>query len=182
MWSFYKALFKNPRAMGSIIPSSTHLAEAIADFVPVTDNKIIVELGAGTGVVTQALLDHGIRPDLILAVESSKDLVQKLKARFPKVRVVHGDAADLSNFIKQQPLPVGTVICGLPLLILPPEKIQEILHQVDQVLCPGGRYIKYTYGSKDIWSKILSHYKKITAKRIWLNIPPARVCVYESPR
>ena len=50
MWSFYKALFKNPRAMGAIIPSSSHLADAIADFVPVSDNKIIVELGAGTGV------------------------------------------------------------------------------------------------------------------------------------
>lgn len=181
MWSFYKALIKNPRAIGAIIPSSSHLAQAIANLVPADDKKMIVDLGAGTGVITQGLLDHGIPPQRIIAVETSQDLINKLKNRFPKVNVLHGDAAHLVNLLKKQNQPIGTVICGLPMLILPHEKIETILQQIDQVLSPGGLYIKYTYGSKDIWINILNNYKKVTTKRVWLNIPPARVVVYQSP-
>lgn len=180
MLAFYKALFKNPRAIGAVIPSSTHLAHAVANYVLADSNKLIIDLGAGTGVVTQALLDHGIPAQQIVAVEASETMVKKLKKCFPGVIVLQGDAAHLSQLLVDQKQEVGTVICGLPLLILPQEKIRAILEQINQVLCPGGRYIKYTYGSKYIWTDILN-YKKYAIKRIWRNIPPARVCVYESP-
>lgn len=180
MLSFYKALLKNPRSIGAVIPSSVHLAHAVANFVLPNKDKLVIELGAGTGVITQALLNQGIDPDRIIAIESSEDLVKKLKSRFPRIKILHGDAAHLSQLLEKQNLKVGTVICGLPFLILPQEKVTDILQQIDKVLGPGGRYIKYTYGTKDIWAEKL-HYKKYAIKRIWLNIPPARICVYEVP-
>lgn len=181
MLSFYKALLKNPRRIGSIIPSSTFLAQAVAKAVNLKDDEIIVELGAGTGVITQGLLDYGIPPERIVPVEVSDVMAKTLRHRFPELNIIHGNAFELSNLIKPLGKPVGTVICGLPLLIFYQKELQQILNQVDQILTPGGRYIKYTYRFKDVWDEILPQYRKVKNSYIFLNIPPARVCIYESP-
>jgi phosphatidylethanolamine/phosphatidyl-N-methylethanolamine N-methyltransferase len=182
MLSFYKALFKNPRAIGAIIPSSGFLAQAVAKSVLLKEDQIVIEIGAGTGVITKGLLDAGIAPERIIPIESSDVLAQSLKQRFPQLNVIHGDAFQLEALIKPLNKPVGAVICGLPLLLFSPEEVSKILNQVAGLVSPGGYYIKYTYGFKDVWSKVLHQYRKVRNRYILLNIPPARVSVYEAPK
>lgn len=182
MLSFYKALLKNPRRIGSIIPSSSFLAQAVAKAARVKNDELIVELGAGTGVITQGLLDYGIPAERIVPVEISNVMTKTLEERFPQLNIIHGSAFELAKLIKPLNKPIGTVICGLPLLIFSQKELQQILNQVDQILTPGGRYIKYTYRFKDIWEPILPHYTKVKNAYIFLNIPPARVCIYEAPK
>lgn len=59
---FAHEFLTHPSTVGAIWPSSAQLAQRMASAVPVTGTGIVVDLGAGTGVVTQALLDRGIHP------------------------------------------------------------------------------------------------------------------------
>lgn len=178
-WSFYKALLKNPRQVGAAVPSSKRLAQAIAQFVPITKNSIVVELGPGTGVVTQALLEHGILPQQIVAIENSSGLAIQLQQEFPDIRVLYGSAAHLSQLLGVRHPPICAVVSSLPLLSLPKKTIQIILQQIEMLLPKGGRFIQYTYGYQDIWARLLKDLYPISIKQIWLNIPPARIYVYE---
>src|SRR5690606_27501302 len=84
---FLQELCATPGSIGAICPSSRYLASQMARQVPVDDSGLIIELGAGTGAITQALLDHGIAPERLLVVEYSGSFVQRLRTRFPQIKV-----------------------------------------------------------------------------------------------
>lgn len=177
--SFYKALIANPRSMGTGIPSSTYLANVIASFVPINGNKLVIELGPGTGVITNSLLKHGIKPENLTSIELSPELANRLRKRFPTINIIQGDATQLDELLKNRTQPIQAIISSLPLLSLPPETTHSILTQIDQLLPIHGLYIQYTYGKKAPWSEVLKNFQLIALKRVWLNIPPARVLVYK---
>src|SRR3546814_14318976 len=87
-----------PGMIGAVCSSSRYLAAEIAHMVPSGDG-LVVELGAGTGMVTQALLEHGISPRRLIIVERSEGFVAHLRHRFPEATVIHGDAANLCELI-----------------------------------------------------------------------------------
>ena len=181
MFSFYKALVKNPRGIGAVSPSSKHLAAAIAASIPLppSETGLIIELGGGTGVVTKAILNRGISEKQIIVIENSEVLAKKLLKRFPAVKIIHGTAAHLHELIGDQVDHVHSIVSGLPLLSLPKEVTEQILEQVRQTLKPGQHYIQFTYGLKKSILEGSPHYKKVGSKRIWLNIPPARIDIFE---
>ena len=73
--SFLKALIHNPGATGAILPSSKYLANAMAAYIPLVENSFVVELGAGTGSITKAMLDRGIAAKRIIAIDFKEDLI-----------------------------------------------------------------------------------------------------------
>ncbi len=178
MYSFLKALAHNPRATGAIFPSSPFLAKEMVSHIVQNHEDIVVELGAGTGAVTKALLQSGIDPNTIVAIESSSDLVKKLRHRFPAVQVIEGNAADLALLLATEKREVHTIISSLPLRSLPKPVTQSILNQIDSVLSKQGRYIQFTYSFTQDSSFALANFKHILSKRIWMNLPPARVDVW----
>lgn len=109
---FLKEIAANPSAMGAACPSSKRLTEYIASQVPVA-SKTILELGAGTGAVTAALLDHGIQHERLIVIERSLSLAQHLKEQFPQVLTIEGDAAHLTEFLPAEQLPVDVVVSQL---------------------------------------------------------------------
>ena len=179
MFSFYKALFKNPRAVGAVSPSSKRLATAIAAHIPSPHTGLVIELGGGTGVITKAILDRGINEQQIIVIENNEHLAKKLLKRFPNVNTIHGSAAHLSDLLGERTHQVQTIVSGLPLLALPKNTTQEILQQIDTVLKPGGYYIQFTYGLQKGVLENNPHYEKVTSTRVWLNAPPARIDVFK---
>ena len=95
-WTFFRQWLRNPRAMAALSPSSRQLARLMIEQLPEVARHII-ELGGGTGVFTQALLEHGIEPSELLVVELNEELHQLLRQRFPSVGVVCGDAQELKS-------------------------------------------------------------------------------------
>jgi len=176
---FFKTSVRHPRMTGAILPSSNRLAKEMVSHVILNEGELVVELGAGTGVVTEALIKSGISPSHIIAIEYSPILAKKLQKRFPTVQVIKGDAANLIALLGDQHARVSTVISGLPLRSLPKLTSQKILQQIAALLPSGSRYIQFTYyvGQSLFFSpmRIKSNYSKI----IWLNLPPARVDVFE---
>lgn len=175
--SFLKALIDNPRETGAVLPSSRFLAKEMASHI-VHREDLVLELGAGTGVITQALIDNGIEPENIVVVETSNELVKNLRDHFPSLNIIEGNAAHVSSLLADGTHVINTIVSSLPLRSLPKKITHSILKEINDILPIGGRYIQYTYGLKQHQYELDDNWEKVYSKRIWLNLPPARVDVW----
>lgn len=173
---FLREFLANPRDVGSIWPSSRRLAWRMARAVPLEPGHRVVELGAGTGAVTEALLQRGLPPARLVVVERSAELVAHLRRRFPGVRVIHGDAADLVELLGG-PDSVDSVVSSLPLRSLPPRQVAAIVRAASAVLAPGGRLIQFSYRLARPGS-LSRRFLAVASGLVWSNLPPARVAVF----
>ncbi|HEY6984436.1 MAG TPA: methyltransferase domain-containing protein [Rhodanobacteraceae bacterium] len=184
VWTFFRQWLRNPRAMAALSPSSRQLARLMIDQLP-SGARHIVELGGGTGVFTEALLEHGVEPDRLLVVELNEELHQLLSQRFTGVRVVCGDAQELRGIVSENGFArdggVDAVVSGLGMLSMSRATQRAILGGVFDVLREGGRFIQFTYGPASPVSRELLNELGIRVTRAgvaWLNVPPATVYVY----
>lgn len=171
---FLQELLKNPGSIGAICPSSQKLARCMVSQVDIQQDGLVVELGAGTGVMTQALLEHGVSPERLVVVEFSENFYQHLKERFPQLRIIHGDAAQLANLLPENPR-INSIISSLPLISLPQVVREAIVAQWQNLLKDGGQVVQFTYNLKsNYWQKDIQaqSYKE---KFVWSNLPPAKV-------
>jgi phosphatidylethanolamine/phosphatidyl-N-methylethanolamine N-methyltransferase len=177
---FLKRLLKNPVAMGAVFPSSKALAQFICRHVDCADGEFVVEIGAGTGRFTQALLDFGIPADKLISIELDSELVRFLKQKFPKITIIEGDATQLKHLLPPATLGrVRTVVSGIPMVNFPKRIQREIISSAFSILMPQGRFLQFTYGpisplparSFGLIKKRLGH--------ILFNFPPATVWGYE---
>ena len=175
---FLKALAINPRATGAVLPSSKRLAKEMASFIELSENGLVVELGPGTGVITEAILAAGVPPKQLIAIEYAPHLAKQLQARFPDITVIEGDAADMRKLLKDRTQSIDAVISGLPLRSLPDEVAQAILTAIPKILTPVGRYIQFTYDIRRDSDYYPEHFFLAESSIIWRNIPPARVDVF----
>ena len=170
--------------MASIAPSGQQLARLMVAAMPAS-SRHVVELGAGTGAITDALLRHGIGADALLAVEMNPVLSGLLQKRFPNTHVVCGDACHLASLIARSDAfadnKVDVVCSSLGLLTMPKALQHEIMSAAFTVLRDDGVFIQYTYGpanplADDVRDRLGLHCR--TAGLAWRNLPPARVYVY----
>jgi phosphatidylethanolamine/phosphatidyl-N-methylethanolamine N-methyltransferase len=181
---FTKQFLSDPRTIGSIFPSSKKLSRRMAKFVPLSRKGIVVELGAGTGVITAALLERGIPPEQLVSFELSKEMAHELKKQFPKVTIINGDACHLKDLLLKHcgTDQVKAVVSGLPLRSLPKPVVTAITHQLDEVLMESGSFIQFTYDLRGEHFAPLHRFKLTASKIIWQNIPPARVDLFKRKR
>lgn len=179
---FLKRWLANPLQMGSVIPSSPALCRRIASLIRRESDEVVVELGAGTGVISQALLAAGVPPERLVVVEIVRDMADHLRAVLPGVTVLQGDAFELPRALPERLHgKIGTTICGIPLVLLPIAQQQRFVDAVEQV-APGKGFLLYTYC---ITSPLPYRKLGLTAKReAWTprNIPPASVWRYQPIR
>lgn len=179
---FLKRWLANPLQMGSVIPSSPALCRRIAALAACGTDEVVVELGAGTGVISRALLDAGLPPERLVVVEIVRDMADHLRRALPGVNVVQGDAFELAKALPTRMHgKVGTAICGIPLVMLPLAQQRRFVEAVESV-APGKGFLLYTYC---ITSPLPYRKLGLTAKReAWtpLNIPPASVWRYQPGR
>lgn len=174
---FGREWVRAPLLVGALAPSSAALARAITAGMSVADGPVI-ELGPGTGVFTSALLERGIAPDQIATIEASGRFAAALALRHPDVSVIRADAARIRHLTPFGPAGAATVICGLPLLSMPPVKVMRILSGSFAALRPGGAFRLFTYGPQCPVSKTMRERLGLVARRtafVALNIPPASV-------
>ena len=180
---FVREIWRNPRAMGAACPSSPQLAQTMAKLVPQPDKQtLVVELGAGTGIVTTALLQRGITAERLIPIEQSASLAHYLQQNFPHMRVINGDALHLSELLGHDCQRVSTIVSGLPFRSLPRSLKHGIMAQIDKVLPPNGLLIQFTYDLSGRFSYLPSHFKRVATRFVWSNLPPARIDVFQSFR
>jgi len=182
---FLKRWLRRPFTTGAVMPSGRLLAEAMARATrAVLDGRAgyVVELGAGTGEVTKALLAAGIAPDRLVLVERDPEFAGFLRRQFTGPRIVEGDAARLPRLAAEQGVaPVAVVVSSLPLLSLPAEVVTGIVGGVFEVLPEGGALVQFTYGPTPPVPRALRERLRLDGShgpRIWRNVPPAVVWTF----
>ena len=175
---FFRRWLSNPLQMGSIIPSSPKLGARIAKHIDKRSSSLILELGAGTGAITKSLISAGISPGRIVVVEIVPEMADHLRAKFSQTSVLQADAFNLPiQSLKDTGTEIGTVICGIPLVLLNEAKQRQFIQQVEAV-APGRGFLLYTY----CFTSPLPHRTLgLDAQRLdWtpLNFPPASVWHY----
>lgn len=183
-WTFFRQWLKNPLRVAAISPSSQQLARQMMLEVPRTARRVI-ELGGGTGVFTQALLDHGIAAAGLLVLELNEELHQHLQKRFPAVRVVCADARDLADVAQASGFggehQADVIISGLGLLSMPKPTQLAIMSAALATLKTDGRFVQFTYGPANPVAREVLEQLGLNARRssfTWWNVPPATVYVY----
>ncbi|WP_198377228.1 class I SAM-dependent methyltransferase [Neoroseomonas rubea] len=175
---FLRRWLANPLQMGSVVPSSPALGKKVAALVARGPEEVVVELGAGTGAISRALLAGGVPPERLVVVEIVPEMARHLSRALPGVTVIEGDA-----FALAEALPaalhgrIGTAICGIPLVLLPIARQRAFVDAVEAV-APGRGFLLYTYcvTSPLPWKAL-----GLTARReafTPLNLPPASVWRY----
>ncbi|MEP6897736.1 MAG: methyltransferase domain-containing protein [Rhodanobacter sp.] len=183
--TFFRQWMKNPRSMASIAPSGRQLARLMVAALP-ADCHRVVELGAGTGAITAALLRHGIQPPSLLALEMNPVLHDLLRQRFPGIHLACKDARHLEGVLGSTDTlrhgEVDAVCSSLGLLAMPRRLQCDILSAAFGVLRPNGLFIQYTYGiSSPLPADVCERFglQCRSAGLAWRNLPPARVFVYQ---
>lgn len=172
---FFKSWVRNPLAMGAFAPSGKSLAKLMAK--DVAAGAKVIELGAGTGTVTEALLANGVAPSDLHLVERDPQFVKILRRRFPRCHVVAADALELEERFDAS-AGFDFVISGLPLLCFSPEKRHRALQQALQLMKPDGCLHQFTYAGRcpvDRWLRSALRVDSVLLGIAPLNLPPAFV-------
>lgn len=176
---FIRSWFDKPLTTGAVMPSGKVLARTMARYVDPTIPGPVVELGPGTGAVTEALVNHGIDPARLVLVEFNASFCRLLRSRYPEATVIQGDAYGikrlLSGLLRQ---PAAAIVSGLPLVTKPFKTRIRLIGEALSLMVPGAPFVQFTYA---VVSPIPRRPAGVTAEaseRIWMNLPPARVWVY----
>lgn len=191
-----------PLATASVWPSSTALARAVADAAfdaapPGDRAPVVVELGAGSGAFTDALVDRAPAGTRLLAVELNPTLARRLEARHaarpargPRVEVVAADAGDLAGVLAERGLGApDAVVSGLGWSATRPGRPDSLVAPVARLLAPGGRFVQFGY----TWTRWAAPARALRADlaaafdrvedtaTVWANLPPAAVVRASGP-
>lgn len=178
---FIKSWFDNPSLAGAVSPSGRFLARMMARYVDPHATGPVVELGPGTGAITEALLQRGIAPSRLVLLEYDAAFCTLLRRRFPGVRVIQGDAYHLAESLRGiLDQPAAAIVSSLPLLNKPERERVRLLAEAFGLMAPSGSFVQFTYG---VMSPVPRKNAKVAfhaevSPPVWLNLPPARVWVY----
>ncbi len=166
---------KKPKNTGSVIPSSRYLVnEMVSHVIPA---GAVIELGAGTGVITKKLSTlQGV--DVIYSYENNKRFHNALK-KIDKT-VCYDDLFSMKDMHKDEK--VKTVISSIPFVNFSEEGRNSALEQISAVLDDDGVLIQYTYLNKCPFGKSVLdsvNLHLVKSARVWFNLPPATVFVYK---
>lgn len=175
--------------VASVAPSSRHLARAMLDGLPISEARIVVELGAGTGAITRVLLENLAPEAMLLAFEINPEFISHLEKRFPDPRLVllNAPAEDLGHELRQRRLTrVDAVVSSLSLRFMPDHRQRILQEALAPFMDERSVYTQYQYVHGVRWEngKVLRHsslpflrqyFGSIQSRTIWRNLPPARV-------
>ena len=179
---FFSKWLKSPLQVASVTPSSARLAGAMAAALP-AHHGLVVELGAGTGPVTRALLGSGVDPRDLVVVERDPHFCRMLARRFPGITVIGGDAFELESLVKRMgsSLPVRAVVSGLPLVPMRAAAQAHLLGQAMALTGGTGPFVQFSYGLTSPVKKTVEQALELVPRcvaQVWRNVPPAKVWSY----
>jgi len=176
---FIRSLLEKPLATGAVMPSGRVLARTMARYVDPAATSPVIELGPGTGPVTEALVEHGVDPARLMLVEFNPQFCRLLRSRYPAATVVQGDAYRLRHLLGALVRePASAIVSGLPLVTKPLKTRMRLLADAFGLMEPGAPFVQFTYAVVPPIPKKLVGISAEPSERIWMNFPPARVWVY----
>ena len=175
---FLRSWIEKPLHMGAVMPSSKALARTMARYVDPHSTGPVIELGPGTGAITDALIAHGVAEKRLVLVEFDPGFCALLRERYPQATVIQGDAYNLDQTLADWKEPAAAMVSGLPLVTKPMLTRLKLIRDAFSALNPGAPFVQFTYSVTPPIPKSLPGVSTEASERIWMNLPPARVWVY----
>ncbi len=177
-WLMFRKFLEHGTSIASFTPSSRFLSRSLIQGIDYDRAKCIVELGAGTGPVTEQLVRR-VKPHTRLVVlERDPDFCTRLRAKFPTAEIVEGDAAHIDALLADRGITqVDQVISGLPLPSFPADLRDAIMRTSARVLGPEGEFRQLTVMPLVYKKLYQSYFRDVRFRFVALNLPPAGVYV-----
>jgi phosphatidylethanolamine/phosphatidyl-N-methylethanolamine N-methyltransferase len=186
--SFWKSLTSDFGRVGAVMPSSRYLAREMASVASKVSNTGVIEVGAGTGAITDHLLRVGeaanddeqdagdsIPGSQLLLVERcelmSDFLRKKYASKHTKVLCMDVQSLDASRL----PFQPDLIVSSVPFFSLPPHDRESIMRKYIELLPVGGHVLQYTYNLNVSFFKRFEGLKLVSRKTVLRNVPPAHV-------
>jgi phospholipid N-methyltransferase len=179
-WMLLKKFVASPSTIGSVMPSSRFLVGTMMSGIDWSRTRRIAELGAGTGVITDAI-DARRHPDSsFLCFERDPMMRLDLARRYPGADV-QDDAFTLRGRLAEVGVTgLDCVVSGLPFANFTLPRQKRLLDDIHHCLAPGGVFIAFQY-TRQIQPYLVSVYSDLDSQFVWANLPPAFVFICRKP-
>ncbi|MBI5763676.1 MAG: methyltransferase domain-containing protein [Planctomycetes bacterium] len=180
---FFKKFLAKGRQISSAVPSSPAMVNSMLRHIDFSKPATIVELGAGTGPVTEQVMEL-LRPHhRFVAVENDPDFCEILRRRFPDTTLLQADAGRIAEPLANLGIQkVDYVLSGLPTPNLPRRAQAGILRWLRKSLAPDGLFIQITVAPLIYRSFYRRIFGAVNYRMVWLNLPPGGVYCCGRPK
>jgi phosphatidylethanolamine/phosphatidyl-N-methylethanolamine N-methyltransferase len=177
---FFKGWIDKPKSVGTPFATSPYTGRAMASVIDTASSLPVLEIGPGTGTITRAILGRGVAPEQLYSVEYSEHFLSALKAEFPSVNILHGDALNLDAVLgDRRDMKFDSVISAIPLLNLPMAQRVSYLEDMLTRIPLGRPVIQVTYGPLSPVPAGRGNFSVARADFILRNVPPAHLWTYQ---
>ncbi len=175
-WTFFRAFLKSPRAVASVISSSSFTERRVVAAAGAATANFIVELGGGTGGITRSLLAAMAPQARLLVIERTADFIEDLeKIGDRRLDVVHGCASSIGVELRRRGCTAAdAVVSGIPFSTMPGALAAEIMAAVHDALAPGGRFVAYQFTDR-VADYARPRFGAPVVEHELRNVPPLRV-------
>ncbi|MGL4421363.1 MAG: class I SAM-dependent methyltransferase [Gemmataceae bacterium] len=182
-WLVFRKFLKHGTSIATCAPSSKQMCRTMLSGIDFETAKCIVELGAGTGPVTEEIVRRAKPHTKLVIIELDPDFCVRLRAKFPNVDIVEGNAANLDKLLADRGITqVDHVVSGLPLPSFPADLRKSILASSSRCLGPNGTFRQLTVTPYVYWKLYRGYFTNVRFKLVPVNLPPGGVYVCQGFR
>lgn len=156
-------------------PSSRFLAAKMLNHIPIEKAKVIVELGPGTGVFTEKILQMLGEHTQLIVIELNDDFFNALseKLNHPNLHLRHGSADKIGIYLDELGFEkADLIISSLPLANFPNELRKEVIEIVKDCLIENGKFVQFQYSLQSLKS-LKRNFRTVKVNFTAFNFPPA---------
>lgn len=184
VYGYIKQFLRDPKSTGSITPSNEELSELITETARLDEMGTVIELGPGTGVFTEKILEKKSPETLFFAIEINPEFCEATKLRCPSATVYKDSAENTKKYLERHGKDsCDCIISSLPWAVFDHDTQDKLLDAIWDVLRPGGRMITFSYSismmipnARRFRSILRNRFTNVAkSKTVWSNFPPAFV-------
>ena len=176
--TFLRQFWKEKKMIGAMSPSSKFLAKKMLEPINFNEDKVLVELGPGTGVFTRQLVEKMANDAQLFVFELNDYFVQLLEKEFAqdkRVHIIHDSAEHISRYLHNYNCDAPNVILSsLPLANFPDDLRNKLLRSIKETMTEHSKFIQFQY-SLVYKNAIRELFKEVTISFTPMNFPPAFV-------
>ena len=173
---FFFRFLRSPNTIGSVYPSSRFLAREMAQGIQ--SHHKVLELGPGSGSVTQAILNRGVKEHNLKLIEQDASLYKILASKYPGIEVINESVTSPALLSFFSDMKFDVVVSSLPLVLFSDDDLKALLTFYKKVTHDESWMAQFTYAKKLAYGSQLIHKNSLKQKfkrKVFLNIPPANV-------
>lgn len=176
---FFKGWQRDKKGVGALLPTSSVTARRMASVIDTSSGLPVLELGAGTGVITKAILERGIKPHDLVSIEYAPHFCDLLRKRFSEVDIRNGDVFELDTVLAdRRGQQFDSVISAVPMLSFPLEQRIALMKDLLSRIPRGRPVVQITHGPLSPLPAMPAVYTIAHFDFVVRNLPPAQLWLY----